>query len=185
MSMTVRTTYEEFDATIRRGDLADTDNRFELLFVEICVMPLPDPPHESAVDELNEWRIRSLPAGAARVRIQNTLGIPALDSVTLPDVAWMRRRDHSMQRPLPEDVLLVIEVSDTTLSIDRGKKAKIYAEAGIADYWIVNLPGRSVEVCRDPQGSSYRSLVVLTPGDEVRPLTFPEVALAVSRLFPD
>ena len=65
MSVTVRTTYEEFDEMIRRGDFADTDDRFELLFGEICVMPLPDPPHESAVDELTEWSIRALPVGAA------------------------------------------------------------------------------------------------------------------------
>ena len=87
MSATVRTTYDEFDAMIRRGDFADTEDRFELLFGAVVAMPLPEPPHESVVDELTEWSIQSLPPGAARVRVQNTLGIPALDSVTLPDIA--------------------------------------------------------------------------------------------------
>jgi Uma2 family endonuclease len=183
MSVTVRTTYEEFDEMIRRGDFADNDNRFELLFGEICVTPLPDPPHESAVDELNEWSISSLPAGAARVRIQNTLGNPGLDSLTIPDVAWMRRRDYSTQRPLAEDVLLLIEVSDTTLSIDRGKKAKLHAQAGIADYWIVNISKRCLEIRRDPEGEVYRSVQTLHSGDEARPLAFPDVALPIARLF--
>ncbi|HEX8204306.1 MAG TPA: Uma2 family endonuclease [Isosphaeraceae bacterium] len=184
MSATVRTTYDEFDAMIRRGDFADTEDRFELLFGEIVVLPLPDPPHESVVDELNEWSFLSLPVGAARVRVQSTLGLPALDSVTLPDIAWMRRRDYSQQRPLGEDVLLVIEVADTTLYKDRGTKAKLYAQARIADYWIVNIPKRCLEIRRDLEGDVYQAVMVLQPGEEARPLAFPEIALPVSRLFP-
>jgi Uma2 family endonuclease len=170
---------------LRRGDFANTEDRFELLFDVILVMPLPDPPHESAVDELAEWSIRSLPPGAARVRIQNSLGIPAFNSITVPDITWMRRRDYSLQRPLAEDVLLLIKVSDTTLSIDRGKKAKLYAQGGIADYWIVNIPQRCLEIRRDPEGETYRTVQVLHPGEEARPLAFPDVALAIARLFPD
>jgi Uma2 family endonuclease len=185
MSSTVRTTYDEFDEMIERGDFANTDDRYELLCGEICIMPVPDPPHESVVDELNEWSFNALPAGAVRVRIQNTLGIPALDSLTMPDIAWMRRRDYSRQRPLPEDVLLVIEVSDSSLYKDRGQKGKLYAQAGIADYWIVNLPNRCLEIRRDPEGDVYGTVTTLPPGDEARPLAFPEVALPVARLFPD
>ena len=184
MSVTVRTTYEEFDEMIRRGDFAETDNRFELLFGEICVMPLPDPPHESAVDELERMELRAPFPRSGPGPDSEHAGDPAHDSVTLPDVAWMRRRDYSEQRPLPEDVLLVIEVSDTTLSIDRGKKAKLYAQAGIADYWIINIPKRCVEIRRDPEGDAYRSVQTLHRGEEGRPLAFPDVALAVSRIFP-
>jgi Uma2 family endonuclease len=184
MSATVRTTYDEFDAMIRRGDFADTEDRFELLFGEIVVMPLPEPPHEFVVDELNEWTFQSLSVGAARVRVQNTLSIPALDSVTLPDIAWMRRRDYSQQRPLAEDVFLVIEVADTTLYKDRGTKAKLYAQAGIADYWIANIPMRCLEIRRDPEGGVYHTVTILQAGEEVRPLAFLEIALPVLRLFP-
>jgi Uma2 family endonuclease len=185
MSATVRSTYAEFEEMVRRGDFADVENHIELLCGEIRVMPLPRPPHEDVVDELNEWSHTFLPRGAARVRIQNSLGIPELDSVTLPDVAWMRRRDYSSQRPLGVDVLLLIEVSDTTLSLDRGKKARLYAQTGIADDWVVNLRKRCLENRRDPKGSRYRTVQTLHPGDEARPLAFPQVALAVSRLFPD
>src|SRR5689334_2987929 len=115
MSATVRTTYAEFEEVARRGDFDDIDNHIELLCGEIRIMPIPKPQHETTVDELNEWSHDSLPRGAARVRIQNSLGIPELDSVTIPDVAWMRRRDYSSQRPLGADVFLLIEVSDTTL----------------------------------------------------------------------
>jgi Uma2 family endonuclease len=185
MSATVRTTYDEFDEMIRRGDFADTDDRHELLFGEICLMPVPEPPHEFVVDELAEWSFTSLPPGAARVRVQSTLGIPALDSLTMPDVAWMRRRDYSQQRPLPDDVLLIIEASDSTLYKDRNQKDRLYAQAGIAEYWIVNLPKRCLEIRRDPEGDTYRSVQTLHPGEEARPLAFPDVTLPVSRLFPD
>jgi Uma2 family endonuclease len=185
MSTTVQTTYGDFDEMIRRGDFAETEARYELLFGEICVMPVPDPPHEFIVDELAEWSFRSLPAGAARVRVQSTLGIPTLESLTMPDVAWMTRRDYSKRRPLPEDVLLVIEAADSTLYRDRGQKAKLYAQAGIADYWIVNIPNRCLEIRRDPEGDAYRAVQALHPGDEARPLAFPEIVLPVARLFPD
>jgi Uma2 family endonuclease len=78
-----------------------------------------------------------------------------------------------------------IEVAHTTLSLDRGTKAKLYAQAGIADYWIVNLRKRCLEIRRDPQKGRCRTVQTLHPGDEARPLAFPQIALAVSQLFPD
>ena len=185
MSTTVRTTYDQFDEMIRRGDFADTDDRYELFWGEIRIMPLPLPKHEDVVDELNEWSIQSLPAKTARVRVQNTLGIPALESLTRPDLAWMKTRDYSVQRPLAEDVLLIIEVPDSTLSKDRKTKGKLYAQAGIAEYWIVNLRNRCVEVRRDPEGDLYRTVLTIKRDQEARPLAFPDVVLPISRLFPD
>jgi Uma2 family endonuclease len=100
-----------------------------------------------------------------------------------PDLAWAIRRDYSNRRPEPQDVLLVIEVSDSSLSYDRKTKAALYAEAGIADYWIVNVAARRVEVFRDPSGNRYESIVAYGPGEPVRPLAFPGLSLSVSRLF--
>ncbi len=132
---------------------------------------------------MNEWSFESLPPKAARVRIQGSFGIPELNSVPQPDVAWLRRRDYSTTRPTPNDVLLVIEVADSSLAKDRGLKAKLYAKAGISDYWIVNIPGQCIEVGRDPQGKVYRSVEVFRAGQEVRPLAFPDVVLPVDRIF--
>jgi len=148
-------------------------------------MPLPKPIHDALVALLNEWSIRSLPQGAVWVWVQSTLGLPSFDSMVLPDVAWMQRRDYSQSRPLPEDVFLVIEVSDSTLSRDRNLKVSLYAQAGIADYWIVNVAARTLEIHRDPEGDNYRSVQILRAGGEARPLAFPDVVLPVSRLFPE
>ena len=147
MSTTVRITYEQFEEMILHGELAQSDDRYELLFGEVCPMPWPDPPHESVVSKLTAWSVRSLPEDAAEIRTQCTLGIPSLDSMTLPDVAWMKAGSYFERRPTPEDVQLVIGVADPILSKDRNQKARLYAMAGIAEYWLVNdlreaLPGR-------------------------------------------
>jgi Uma2 family endonuclease len=184
MSTTVRITYAQFDEMIRRGVFENTDDRFELLFGKICRMPLPKPTHEFMVDVLNEWSFEVLAQGVVWVRVQQSLGIPALDSLTFPDVAWMRRKDYSKERPLADDVLLVVEVAHTTASRDRKTKGKLYAQAGIADYWIVNIRKRCLEIRRDPERDDYRTVLTLQPGEEARPLAFPEIALPVARLFP-
>lgn len=184
MSTTTRITYDQFDEMVRRGDFDETDDRYELLFGELCLMPKPEPLHEVVIDRLNEWSFEVLPRGVVWVRVQQSLGIPAFDSVPFPDLAWMRRRDYSQQRPMPEDVLLVIEVSGGTLARDRNLKGKLYASAGITDYWIVNLSSRCLELRRDPQGGPDQTVATLRPGEEARPLAFPDVALPVARLFP-
>ncbi len=97
----------------------------------------------------------------------------------------MAPKRYQQERPLPGDILLLVEVSDTTLKKDRGSKSRLYAKAGIRDYWIVNINDRCVEVHRDPEGSKYRSVTVYTPGQAIHPLAFPDVALEVSRLFPE
>jgi Uma2 family endonuclease len=185
MSTAVRVTYEQFEEMIRRGEFDDADDRFELLFGEISPMPQPNPPHDDLVEKLTRWSYGSMPDGPARIRSQSSLGMPELDSLALPDVFWMRDRDYSRDHPRPEDIYLVIEVSDTTLSRDRNLKAGLYAQAGIVDYWIVNVAARTLEVRRDPEGDHYRTVEVRRAGDEARPLAFPDVVLPVSRLFPE
>ena len=114
------------------------------------------------------------------MRIQNAIGIPKLDSVDEPDVSWVRKRDFSKTLPSPDDVLLVIEVSDSTIRKDRGVKAKLYAEAGVQDYWIINVNDSCVEVHRRPHGSRFQSIGTYNVGDVVSPLSAPEATLALA-----
>lgn len=186
MSTTVRLTIDQFDAMVRRGDLDADDRRFELIEGELREMTAPNPPHEDALELLTEWSYRNLPPGVVRIRVQDSVGLPALDSVPLPDLVWGRHRaDYSVRRAGPADVLLIVEVSESTLSYDRNQKARLYAAAGIADYWIANIPGRCFEVRRDPEGSAYRSIQTFRPGQEVRSLAFPDLVLPVALIFPD
>jgi Uma2 family endonuclease len=185
MSTIARLSLAEYDRMIEHGvfDL-DRQQRLEFIRGEIRQMNPIGSPHEEVVDRLTEWSIRSLPKGKARVRVQNSIGLPEVESAPQPDVAWVASGDYWEGRPSTSHVLLVIEVSETSLAYDAGEKADLYAAAGIEDYWVVSIPDRSIEVRRDPASGRYRSLTTFTGDDELRPLAVPEIVLRPSELWP-
>lgn len=115
--------------------------------------------------------------------MQNSVGLPKLDSAPLPDISWVREQSYRKGRPKNEDIFLLIEVSDGSLNDDRGTKAKLYAEAGIMDDWVINLRDSCMEVFRDPLDGEYQSHEIYERGHTVRPIKFPKIKLAVSKLF--
>ena len=84
--------------------------------------------------------------------------------------------------PQDADVLLLVEVSDTSAHFDRSVKLPLYASHGIREVWIVDVGGRAIEVCRDPQGREYRDRALLRDG-EIIPLAFPDLALRVHAIL--
>ena len=82
--------------------------------------------------------------------IQNAIRLPHAASSPEPDVSWVVKRNYSRGKPGPTDILLIIEVADSSLPEDTGEKAVLYAGAGIRDYWVVNLRDQTIEVRRDP-----------------------------------
>ncbi len=184
MSTALQITIAEYDRLTKKGFFEQLRNRrVELIRGEMRQMSPPGPRHEEAVDALSEWSHEQVDRTSVRVRVQSTVGLPELDSVPLPDVTWVRRRSYLKARPESADLFLVIEVSDSSLNYDRGTKAKLYAAAGIADYWVVNLRDECIEVFRDPQGGEYQSHEVFDRGHTARPLKFPKLKLSVSKLF--
>ena len=108
-----------------------------------------------------------------------------------PDLAIVRGDVRDYKDSHPTTAALIVEVADSSLLHDRTKKAEIYARAGIADYWILNLNDRQLEVHRNPQASSiepsgfgYRDVTVLTENDVVSPLGAPQEIIAVEDLLP-
>jgi hypothetical protein len=108
-----------------------------------------------------------------------------------PDLSVVRCSPREATRTVATSALLVVEISDSTLSHDRGFKASLYATGGIADYWVVNLVQRRLEVRRDPQpdptqffGHGYGTLTTFAPGDRVSPLAAPQASVAVDDLLP-
>lgn len=185
MSTLARLTIGDYDRMIATG-VFDGPNkrRIELIRGELREMSPIGPLHEEIVDFLNKWSFEQLPRGEVRTRIQNSVGVPELDSAPEPDVAWVEEKSYASGRPTVEDVLLIIEVAESSLAYDRGEKAELYAEAGVRDYWVVDISERCAEVRRDPHNRHYRSLQTFSEGDEVRSLTFPDVGLPVASLFP-
>jgi Uma2 family endonuclease len=185
VSTIARLTLAEYDRMIQSG-VFDHGRRRRLEFIrgEIREMTPIGSPHEEVVDRLPRWSFKNLPEERVRVRVQNSIGLPELESAPEPDIAWVAERNYWRGRPTAADVLLVVEVADSSLPYDRGEKADLYAQAGIVDYWVVSIPGRAIEVHRDPQDGRYRSLETYRGEDEIRPLAMPELALRPVMLWP-
>jgi Uma2 family endonuclease len=159
----------EYQKLIDAGILTDED-RVELL-ENFLVLKMPtNPPHDSTVVALNFLLPRLLPSGYI-LRCQNTSDLP--DSRPEPDLAVARGdiRSHRAQHPRPDEIALVVEVSDSSLQRDRQDKGRIYARVSIPQYWVVNLVDRQVEVYTDPTGPVsvpvYRRRQDFTPGMSV------------------
>jgi Uma2 family endonuclease len=110
----------------------------------------------------------------------NPTSLPEPDAIVLIKPHF----EYRSQRPRPRDLLLVVEVADTTLAFDLRVKALLYARAGIPDYWIVDLAGRRILVHRDPAEGVYQSVTAYTEADTIEPLARPGAAFAVAAVFP-
>lgn len=159
------------------------DERTELLDGEVLSkMPIGSR-HAGCV----KWLLRQL-----SVTLGERAVIGAQDPVRLdrfsepePDLSVLRPRAdlYRSAHPGPEDLLLVVEVADSSLSLDRQVKAPLYAAAGVPELWLVDLRAELVEVCRDPSPAGYRSTQRIGRGERLSPLAFPDVQLSVSELL--
>jgi Uma2 family endonuclease len=184
MSVIAKLTIGQYDRMIAAG-IFDRRQHVELIHGELRDMTPIGPEHEIAVDKLNEWSMESLPQKKVWVRVQNSIGIIELDSAPEPDIAWVARRDYRTGRPRSSDVLLIIEVSATSLAFDRGEKCELYASVGIQEYWIVNLVEHCIEVHREPSHGKYQSVVAYQGATKISPLAFPMISLSASQIFAD
>lgn len=148
--------------------ILEPDDRVELIHGEILKMSPIKSFHSSIVDALNEILVLLL-HGKAIVKSQNPLHI---DNYSEPEpdltIAHFYTHKYRHQHPRPEDVHFLIEVADSTLQKDRKIKLPLYAEAGIAEVWIVNLKNHTVEVYTNPIAGSYQELNTLKSGDVLR-----------------
>ncbi len=157
--------------------------RVELIQGQIIDMAPIGSPHFGMVNRLT--RLLVLLVGArGLVSVQNPVRLDP-GSEPQPDVAVLKPRadDYETGAPGPGDVLLLIEVADTSLDFDRGVKAPLYAGSGIVEYWIVNLPERIVEVHREPAGDRYAQVQRIGPGDVLDILMLPGAALPAADLL--
>ena len=179
--MTKTWTVAEYHRLVDDGIL--DDQPVELLKGEIVVMPAEGAPHASISTDAGEYLMRLL-GERVQVRQAKPITLTAFDSEPEPDVAIVRRspqgyRDH---HPYPENVLWLIEYANTSLSTDLDQKKRVYAEAGIPEYWVVNLRDMTVLMFRDPDAGTYRSEQTLDSG-VIHPLALPDTAVSVSRLL--
>jgi Uma2 family endonuclease len=180
------------DAYHRLADLGfiGPEERTELIQGEIITTMTKRRPHSIAVG--NGIEVLRLVFGEEyHVQVQDPIAI-AEDGEPEPDLVILRGKPGDYREtPSQNDVVLLVEVSDTTLSYDRLRKGGLYAQAGIADYWIVNIVERQVEVYRNPiasadspTGFAYGNRLTFLPGEHAAPLMLPQTTVAVSDLLP-
>ena len=177
-----RFTVDEYHRMAEVG-LLHEDSRVELIDGEIVDMSPIGHRHAVRVAYLSQLFPERL-GRLAFVWAQNPIHLFG-HAEPQPDVALLRPRAdfYAGKRPDAGDVLLVIEVADSSLEYDRRVKAPLYARHGIAEYWLVNLVEGHVAVYRDPAPNGYRSVHIARPGEELHPLAFPDLVLAVDEIL--
>jgi len=91
--------------------------------------------------------------------------------------------EYTTRHPRPDDVLLLVEVSDTSVELDQEEKLPLYGRAGIVEVWLVNLVDQTIEVYRDPHFAGYGVKAILHAGDKAHPQAFPEVSVDIAKLL--
>jgi Uma2 family endonuclease len=169
----------------RLGELGFFEGqRVELIGGQV-IEGAPEGPRHAALAEVVRRALATIfPAECSYIRTEKPLALGRWDEPE-PDVAVVEGEPLAFlgEHPTADQALLVVELADTTLAYDRGEKADVYAAAGIADYWIVSLPERLVEVCRGAAshpagatGARYADRRRLAPGEAVAPLAAPDLA---------
>ena len=144
------------------------DIRVELIDGEIIETSPIKSPHADCVDKLTEWLIIQFHKQAV-VRVQNPITLDN-SSEPEPDLALAIRKPEGYKsaHPTPTEILLVIEVSDTSVEKDRSIKLPLYAAAGIPEAWLVNLPEHTIEVYTEPNAEGYSNIHIFRKGDTIQ-----------------
>lgn len=177
-----RFTVDEYYCMARAGILHEGD-RIELIDGEIIQMSPIGSQHSGHVIRLNRMLLKAL-GDRALVNVQNPVRLTQYTEPE-PDFLVLRPREdeYSTAHPGPGDVLLVIEVADSSLAYDRRVKLPFYAASGIPEVWIVNLRRPSIEVHRTPHEGRYQESTVVRRGASITLAALPEVTLAVDDLL--
>ena len=182
-----RWTRAEYDRLVQLG-VFRTGEHLELLAGHLIVSEPQGSPHATAVGLVDD-ALRVCFGSGWVVRCQMPIALDD-ESEPVPDIAVVPGTRNDYAAAHPARPVLLVEVAESSLDDDRGTKATLYARAGIADYWILNLVDRVLEICRAPTAVApfadwrYRDVTILRPGDSIAPLARPDVRVEVAALLP-
>jgi Uma2 family endonuclease len=159
------------------------DDRVELLDGAVVEMAPIGPLHAGHVNRLTALFTGRLGSRAV-VSVRNPVVLSGYSELQ-PDLVLLRPRAdfYTNAHPQPPDILLIVEVADTTAALDRRVKVPLYAAAGVREVWLLDLPTEGLEVYRDPTAGGYRDARVLARGERLAPQAFPDLTLEVSNLL--
>lgn len=175
-------TVEEFHRMTDVGILTERD-RVELIEGEILQMAAIGTRHASCVNRLNQGFSQQL-GNQVIIAVQNPVELGPF-SEPQPDIALLQWRDdfYESRHPQPEDILLIVEVADTTIETDRQLKIPLYARNGILEVWLVNLNQNCIEVYREPAAPGYQQIQIYQPTQSITIQAFPEISWACDRIL--
>lgn len=172
----------EFDSMVEKGAFDSlAPRKIELIRGELRFMNPAGPIHDDFIDYLTRWSTDRTTAADANIRVQS--GFVCDEDRPEPDVLWLKPGRYGRKRPTADDVLLLIEVSDSSLSSDLHEKADLYAESGVAEYWVVDIPASRIHVMSRSDGKHYRDIKMVTPPTPLAPQCRPLAQLDTNELF--
>lgn len=174
-------TRREYDGMVEAGVLGPED-RVELIEGEILNMSPQNSPHATGILLVLSSLNAAFPSGAC-IRCQLPLAILD-DSEPEPDVAVVAGTIRDYRDHHPTTALLVVEVPDTSLDFDRETKGRLYARAGVPEYWLLNLNDAVLEVYRQPRDQHYAERIVLDRQAAISPLSRSDAKISVADLLP-
>ncbi len=180
-----RWTRDEVSALEHAGLLAG--QHLELIAGELLNKMGKNRPHVNATTRLRLWMERVF--GAEFVACEAPVEVDPGDqplSEPEPDLVALKRSSDpfSLTTPLASELALVVEVSDSSLAVDLTIKARLYARAGVADYWVLDVNGRRLIVHREPEAGRYKSIAAYSDQEQATPLAAPDSVFQVSSAFP-
>ena len=176
-------TVDEFQRISDIEDFFPPDSRFELIRGEIIEMPKHTRRHSGRVNKLNRVFTSKL-GESAIVCIQNGMYVDKM-SEPKPDVVIAKPLPELFGpfEPCPEDVFLLVEISDTSVRYDTKLKAALYAEGGVPEYWVLNIPKDVVEVRTEPVDGEYQRTQIYEHGQTIAAIHLPGVTFTVDELL--
>ena len=171
---------------LERAGLLD-QQRLELVDGELINKMGKNRPHVNAMAMMVKWLSQFF--DLELVNQEASIDVAPEDNPTnepQPDLVVLKKPTYliSTANPRPEDVHLVIEISDTSLYFDLTKKAALYARAGILEYWVLDVSAHKLFVHRDPQAGKYQSITEYAEQESVAPLAAPDAQFLISSAFP-
>ncbi len=177
-----RFTVEEYHQMAQAGIFSE-DDRVELIKGEVVEMTPIGSSHAACVKRLNQLFSQRV-GDRALISIQDPIRIDP-HSEPQPDVALLQLRQdyYASTHPNPKDILLVIEVADTSANYDRDVKIPIYAQAGIVEVWLIDLAKTCVEVYREPTSQGYERVQIVRRGERLTPQAFPQLEVTADEIL--
>jgi Uma2 family endonuclease len=176
-------TVDDYHRMIETGIISEGEH-IELILGQVFNMVAKGTRHTLCTRQLFK-QLLNLIGDQADVQSQDPITLPN-NSEPEPDIVIARLRDdnYATSHPTPVDILLVIEVADSSIDFDRNTKLPIYAAAGINEYWIVNLIDSRLEIYSQPEGAIYTNTQIVLPPRLVNIPQFPEITLDLTTIFP-